>query len=122
MASPQAARLFYNVKAADYFALSLGGIIAAFTLLHWTRLASRSLQIPDVFSRPFVTVSSCLRSALLRTVPGFDSLGHGLLVAVYVVINLVLVLTHVDESSAAPEASRFGWYGSLSCREFIRVH
>ncbi|CAK7211343.1 hypothetical protein SCUCBS95973_001080 [Sporothrix curviconia] len=104
-----AARLLNNEKAATYYAAAICGIIAIFTFLHWTRrLVSRS-QLPAALSRPFVVISRRLRNLLVRPAPGFNSSGHGILVAVYVAINLSLMLTNVDKASPSAEASRFGW-------------
>ncbi|KAL1902966.1 hypothetical protein Sste5346_000878 [Sporothrix stenoceras] len=105
-----ALRQKYNEKTATYFAAAICGLIAIFTFLHWTRkLVSRSHVVPAALSSPFVVVSRRLRNLLVRPAPGLNSSGHGILVAVYVTINLTLMLTNVDKSSLSPEASRFGW-------------
>ncbi|KIH86851.1 hypothetical protein SPBR_08230 [Sporothrix brasiliensis 5110] len=105
-----AARQAYNERTATYYAAAICGLIAVFTFLHWSRkLASRSPFIPAPLARPFVVISRRLRNLLVRPAPGLNSSGHGLLVAVYVAINLTLMLTNVDNSSLSPEASRFGW-------------
>jgi hypothetical protein len=46
---------------------------------------------------------------LVRGFPGFNSAGHGLLVAVYVAINLTIIFTNVNKSDPGHIASRFGW-------------
>ncbi|OAA66606.1 Ferric reductase, NAD binding protein [Niveomyces insectorum RCEF 264] len=105
-----AMRAHYNRKAATYFAAAICGIIAVFTFLHWTRrIVSRSHRVSSALTKPFVVVSRRLRNLLVRGAPGFNSSGHGLLVGLYVAINLILILTNVDKHSIAPEASRFGW-------------
>ena len=105
-----ALRQQYNEKTATYFAAAICGLIAIFTFLHWTRrLVSRSHVFPAALSSPFVVISRRLRNLLVRPAPGLNSSGHGLLVAVYVAINLSLMLTNVDKSSPGPEASRLGW-------------
>ncbi len=45
----------------------------------------------------------------MRGFPGVNSAGHALLIAVYVGVNLALLFTNVDTTSAGPVASRFGW-------------
>lgn len=113
--SPAQAAMFavrqkYNEKTATYFAAAICGLIAIFTFLHWARkLVSRSHVVPAALSKPFVVISRRLRNLLVRPAPGLNSSGHGILVAVYVAINLTLMLTNVDKSSLSPEASRFGW-------------
>lgn len=49
------------------------------------------------------------RRYLLRSAPGFDSVGHGVLVSVYVAINTVLSFVGVDFQSMTNPAARFGW-------------
>ncbi len=110
-AAASARRQHNNDMAAEYFAAAMCGLIAIFTLLHWTRLLfSRSHRIPTGLSKPFVVVSRRLRNLLVRGAPGFNSAGHVLLVAVYVGINLAILLTNVDKTAINYVAARFGWY------------
>jgi hypothetical protein len=46
---------------------------------------------------------------MVRKLKGFNSLGHGSLVAVWVAVLLVLTFTNLDLSSASFVAARFGW-------------
>jgi len=50
-----------------------------------------------------------VRNVLVRGLPGFNSAGHGVLVAVYVAINLTIIFTNVSKSDTGQVASRFGW-------------
>lgn len=49
------------------------------------------------------------RHFLNRRLPGFTSLGHACLVAVYLGINVILTVTNVDWSSLMPITKRLGW-------------
>jgi hypothetical protein len=47
---------------------------------------------------------------LVRGLPGFNSIGHAVLVAVYVAINCAILFTNVQDDTGHI-ANRFGWYG-----------
>ncbi|EPE08173.1 ferric reductase like transmembrane component [Ophiostoma piceae UAMH 11346] len=105
-----ALRHHYNEMAAEYFAASVCGIIGLFVFLHWTRqLVHRSGAVPSALRQPSTVVSRVIRNILVRGTPGFSSTGHGLLVAIYVAVNLSLLLTNVDKTILSPIASRLGW-------------
>ena len=105
-----ALRQHYNEMTAEYFAASVCGLIGLFVCLHWTRrLVHRSGAVPSAWRQPLTVVSRWVRSTLVRGTPGFSSTGHGLLVAIYVAVNLGLLLTNVNKTALGPVASRLGW-------------
>lgn len=64
-----------------------------------------------------LTSDRMIRHVLTHRVPGFTSIGHAVLVAVFLAINIILTVTNMDWSSLTPIAKRLGWYvltGTLS--------
>ncbi|KAI0446223.1 ferric reductase NAD binding domain-containing protein [Xylaria telfairii] len=103
-----AARLQLNVDILSYYAISLAGLISIFIIGHWARRlawgASRS-----VFLRPVTALSRTIRKISLRKLPGFTSVGHAILVTIFVALNALFSFYHVDYSKVSNLASRFGW-------------
>jgi len=50
-----------------------------------------------------------VRHVLTHRVPGFTSIGHALLVLVYLGINIALTVTNINWSSLMGIANRLGW-------------
>jgi hypothetical protein len=46
---------------------------------------------------------------MVRKLAGFNSMGHGTLVTLFVAVIAVLTFTNVDLSNASNAATRFGW-------------
>jgi hypothetical protein len=61
-----------------------------------------ALDLPDWQFRFF-------RSKLLRKVPLFPTLGHGLVFTIYIAINITLLLQNLDLSQSKNWAKRMGW-------------
>ncbi|CAG8983101.1 hypothetical protein HYALB_00004543 [Hymenoscyphus albidus] len=103
----------YNVRAAKYFAAAMAVFILLFTIYHWTRLlysryASKSVKNSSIMkSQVFLTRLS--RRVLNNPVPGFDSIGHLVVVIVYLGINVSIAVTNVDFSTTISPAKRCGW-------------
>ncbi|KAE8443730.1 hypothetical protein EG329_001410 [Mollisiaceae sp. DMI_Dod_QoI] len=100
-------------NAAKYYAAGVLGMIAIFTVFHWSRyLYSR--YAPKKVKRSSamkgqVSVVRMIRHVLTHRLPGFTSVGHAVLVLAFLVINVVLTVTNIDWSSLLPISKRLGW-------------
>ncbi|KAF8851173.1 hypothetical protein BDZ45DRAFT_632015 [Acephala macrosclerotiorum] len=102
-----------NQHAVKYYAAGVVGITAIFAIFHWARYlyslyASNKVKRSSAM-RGQVSIVRAIRHVLTHRVPGFTSIGHAVLVLVYVVINVVLTLTHMDWSNLMPISKRLGW-------------
>ncbi|KAF7546544.1 hypothetical protein G7Z17_g8348 [Cylindrodendrum hubeiense] len=94
------------------------GLILFFTLVHWGRhlaaryrfSSSRTLRRLPGF-RILLRASRSSRGYAVRKVPGFPSLGHAILVAAYLILNIVLCLIKIDWNIAQLNnpGARLGW-------------
>ncbi|KAG9233151.1 ferric reductase like transmembrane component, partial [Amylocarpus encephaloides] len=103
----------HNVMAAEYFAAAMCGFIALFSIVHYTRLlysrhASKTIR-GSMIVRSQVASTRYARKLLNKPAPGFKSLGHLIVVVIYLGINITLAVTYVDYSAAIGPAKRFGW-------------
>ncbi|KLU92168.1 hypothetical protein MAPG_11114, partial [Magnaporthiopsis poae ATCC 64411] len=105
-----------NFRVATNYAAVLASMVGIFIILHWSRFLAIKIQrsastrsIPNFISLPFVRMSRMSRNILIRKAPGFHSSGHGVLVAIYVVVNVAMIFTNVDASKTTNFAARFGW-------------
>ncbi|RWA09582.1 hypothetical protein EKO27_g5520 [Xylaria grammica] len=102
------ARLKVNGEILSYYAISLTALIAVFIVGHWTRrLVSNTSG--SMFLYPIAALSRAIRKASLRKLPGFTSVGHAVLVAVFVALNALFSFYRVDYSQLSNLAARFGW-------------
>ncbi|TLD28185.1 hypothetical protein PspLS_03231 [Pyricularia sp. CBS 133598] len=115
-----AARRLVNFEVATIYAAFLASLIGIFIITHLVgRLImriqrSKSMSsFPRFISRPFTVMSRTYRNIALRKVPLFYSGGHGLLVTIYVAMNVVMCIIKVDFSSYGNVAARLGWL--LTC-------
>lgn len=119
----------HNVMAAKYFAAAMTGFILLFSLVYWaryiyTRYASKSIKESSVMrghvasaryelrspSRNLADVlHSLVRQVLNHPAYGFKSIGHLVVVLVYLGINIALIVTYVDYSTLIGIAKRCGW-------------
>ncbi|KAL8392433.1 hypothetical protein RB595_002577 [Gaeumannomyces hyphopodioides] len=105
-----------NFQVATNYAAFLASIVGVFIILHWSRYLATAAQqpaktpsFPRFISLPFVRVSRMLRNLLLRKIPGFHSSGHGVLVSIYVAVNVAMIFTNIDLSRTSNLAARCGW-------------
>ncbi|KAH8159973.1 hypothetical protein CIB48_g8276 [Xylaria polymorpha] len=103
-----AARLKLNVDILSYYAISLAALISIFIIGHWTRRLAWSAS-RSVLLRPVVALSRTIRKISLKKLPGFTSVGHAILVTIFVALNVLFSFYHVDYSKVSNLASRFGW-------------
>ncbi|KAI0407718.1 ferric reductase NAD binding domain-containing protein [Xylaria palmicola] len=115
-------RLKVNLELLTYYAISLIALIAMFVLGYWARQMARGASRPMIFY-PLATLSRGIRKRCLRKLTGFTSVGHAVLVAVFVALNAFFSFYHVDYSKAANLASRFGWMstGNLALVVFLAL-
>ncbi|KAI1130100.1 ferric reductase NAD binding domain-containing protein [Nemania abortiva] len=117
-----AIRLKVNLELLSYYAASLAALIAIFIIGHWIRRlawgASRSAIL-----YPIVALSRSVRKVCLRKLPGFTSVGHAILVAVFVAFNALFSFWRVDYSKISNPAARFGWMavGNLAFVVFLAL-
>lgn len=57
-----------------------------------------------------LTSDRMIRHVLTHRVPGFTSIGHALLITVFVAVNVAVTVTNMDWSSLIPISKRLGWY------------
>ncbi|KAI1737075.1 ferric reductase NAD binding domain-containing protein [Xylaria scruposa] len=116
------ARTKVNADILSYYAISLTALIAIFIVGHWTRrlawTASRSMIL-----QPAIVISRVVRKGSLRKLPGFTSVGHAILVVVFVALNAFFSFYRVDYSKLSNPASRFGWMatGNLAFVVFLAL-
>ncbi|TVY39265.1 Ferric/cupric reductase transmembrane component, partial [Lachnellula subtilissima] len=113
----RAVQLQNNEKTAKYYAAAMAGLIIVFTLFHWSRFlysryATRGLR-KSKFMKAQVSLARLFRHFLNREVPGFTSLGHALLVAIYLAINIILTVTNNDFHIISV-GKRLGWMAILN--------
>ncbi|KAI1270771.1 ferric reductase NAD binding domain-containing protein [Xylariaceae sp. FL1019] len=103
-----------NVEILTYYAASLVAVMAIFILGHWIRyfVGRRKSQTSILY--PFLSVTRISRKALLRKIPGFTSIGHALVVTIFVALNATFSFCRVDTSKASNFASRFGWMAAAN--------
>ncbi|KAI1390039.1 ferric reductase NAD binding domain-containing protein [Hypoxylon trugodes] len=107
-----AARLKVNTQAVIHYAASLSALIGVFIIAHWLRFIfvkvgwSRS---KNPILLPFLAVTRITRRLFVRSFPGFTSVGHAILVTVYVAMNALFGFYNVDYSSYPNLAARLGW-------------
>ncbi|TLS24666.1 hypothetical protein PpBr36_08121 [Pyricularia pennisetigena] len=111
-----AARRLVNFEVATIYATFLASLMGIFIITHLAgRVIVRIQQsksmpsFPRFISRPFTVVSRTFRNIALRKIPLFYSGGHGLLVAIYLVMNVAMCIIKVDFSSYSNVAARLGW-------------
>jgi hypothetical protein len=119
-----------NQNSVKNFAAAMTGVMILFTAFHWRRFlyscyASRGVRKSGhikahVFVARYGKVLRwektlnweyfrSVRHVLTNRLPGFTSIGHALLVTVYLGINIALTLTNIKCSSLLGIANRLGW-------------
>ncbi|KAI1327213.1 ferric reductase NAD binding domain-containing protein [Xylariaceae sp. FL0255] len=114
--SPAAiAREKLNAQILTYYAISLSGIIGLFILGHWMRYLTARLpwtKTRFVILYPIVGLTRSTRRTCLRRLLGFTSIGHAVVVAVFVALNAFFSFYKIDRSNYSEVAARFGWMAS----------
>ncbi|KAI5923191.1 ferric reductase NAD binding domain-containing protein [Camillea tinctor] len=111
-ASAAKARDKTNTDVTTQYAAALSGLIGIFILAHWIRfivIRFHLSQKRSVLLYPFIALSRAVRRVFIRELPGFTSVGHAILVAVYVALNGTFCFYNLDYSKYSNLASRLGW-------------
>ncbi|KAI1207318.1 ferric reductase NAD binding domain-containing protein [Annulohypoxylon truncatum] len=106
------ARQKVNTTMLTYYAASLSALIGVFIIAHWLRFVFVKLgwsRSRNPILLPFSAVSRIARRIFVRNLTGFTSVGHAVLVIVYVAMNATFSFYRVDFSIYANVAARFGW-------------
>ncbi|KAI0881833.1 ferric reductase NAD binding domain-containing protein [Annulohypoxylon maeteangense] len=106
------ARQKVNTRSVTYYAASLSALIGIFIIAHWLRFTFVKLgwsRSRNPILLPFFALSRVTRRIFVRSLPGFTSVGHAVLVTVYVALNATFGFYNVDYSVSANVASRLGW-------------
>ncbi|KAI1750807.1 ferric reductase NAD binding domain-containing protein [Xylaria castorea] len=116
------ARQKINEEILTYYAISLTALIAIFIMGHWTRRLAWSASRSMIF-QPITVLSRVIRKWSLRKLPGFTSVGHAILVVIFVALNALFSFYRVDYSKLSNLASRFGWMatGNLAFVVFLAL-
>ncbi|KAI1103189.1 ferric reductase NAD binding domain-containing protein [Jackrogersella minutella] len=107
-----AARQKVNTDILTQYAASLSALIGVFILAHWLRLTVVKLgwsRSRNPILLPFISLSRITRRIFVRNLLGFTSVGHAIVVIIYVALNCTFSFYRVDYSVSANVASRFGW-------------
>ncbi|TAQ86359.1 hypothetical protein B7494_g5317 [Chlorociboria aeruginascens] len=114
----QAKMQAYNQKIPYYYAVSMIAVIALFTLFHWSRFLYNRYDYRNSGKSKVmvgqVKIARIVRKVLIRPTFGFISIGHAVLVLVYLAINIILTVTNVDWSSLSGIAKRLGWMAIIN--------
>ncbi|KAF4610360.1 hypothetical protein G7Y89_g15760 [Cudoniella acicularis] len=103
-----------NVIAAKHFAAAMAGFIGLFAIFHWSRFlysryASKTIKDSKIMKGQ-VSIARLTRHVLNHPAPYFKSIGHALVVIVYLLINVVVTVTgNIDWTSQIGIAKRCGW-------------
>ncbi|KAI8624851.1 ferric reductase NAD binding domain-containing protein [Xylariaceae sp. FL1651] len=120
------ARQKVNEEILTYYAASLVALMAVFILSYWIRYAAaRRVWNTSrfMFLYPLVALTRILRRGFLRQLSGFTSVGHAILVLIFVIINALFSFYRVDLSKSSNVASRFGWMatGNMALVVFLAL-
>ncbi|KAK7423746.1 hypothetical protein QQX98_000936 [Neonectria punicea] len=118
---PVKPRQLVNEWLLKLYACALCGLILLFLVLHWARLlaikyrwstSSPLRRLPGF--RIVLAACRASRRCAARQVPVYPSLGHAVLIAVYLIMNVVLSFVYVDFSKLSNLASRLGWVAAAN--------
>ncbi|KAI0164313.1 ferric reductase NAD binding domain-containing protein [Hypoxylon sp. FL1284] len=109
------ARKEQNAEMVIYYAASLSSLMGLFILSFWirfifVRLGWARVRNPILF--PFIATTRVARKLFVRTLPGFTSVGHAIIVTAYVALNILFAFYDYyqgDYSQITNYAARFGW-------------
>ncbi|KAI1336563.1 ferric reductase NAD binding domain-containing protein [Xylariaceae sp. FL0016] len=106
-----------NTIILTHYAAYLSALIGVFVLAHWLRHIAVRLHWSRTSSRilyPFVASSRAVRRLVIRQFPGFTSVGHAVVVTIYVALNATFSFYRIDYSKSTELASRFGWMATAN--------
>ncbi|KAI1502632.1 ferric reductase NAD binding domain-containing protein [Biscogniauxia marginata] len=120
------ARQRVNTAVLSQYAAALSGLIGVFILAHWLRYIAIRFHLSQNRSTllyPFITLTRAVRRVSIRELPGFPSVGHAVLVAVYVALNATFGFYRIDYSKPTDLAARFGWMatGNMALVVFLAL-
>ncbi|KAI1821403.1 ferric reductase NAD binding domain-containing protein [Xylaria intraflava] len=117
-----AARLKVNLQIMTYYAISLAILMAIFILGHWVRHLALGLSRFKIFY-PIAGLSRVVRRICLRTLPGFASTGHAIVVIIYVALNGLFSFYRIDYSKLSNVSARLGWMaaGNMTLVVFLAL-
>ncbi|KAH7386341.1 ferric reductase NAD binding domain-containing protein [Cadophora sp. MPI-SDFR-AT-0126] len=114
-------------EALEHYAIALAGVIILFTTFHWSRfLYSRyaSKRVRKLGAMKVqVSVARMVRHILTHRVPGFTSIGHAVLMLLFLLLNILFLFIHMDYASILPFAKRLGWMaiGNIAFVTFLAL-
>lgn len=127
----QHARQAKNIAAILYWGAGIVGVIVLCCAFHWAvelfqrrrpanaRILTKTARLVKLHEvQRFVKMLyRTIRSVLMRRVPYVTTVGHGLIITVYIGINVAVTLTLIDwhDSFLTLVAKRLGWYVSPAC-------
>jgi len=110
-----AARLIRNKNVLTIYAASLCGLIAIFTIMHWTRSLSTRFDKSGTLLRPAVAITRLVRRQLLHYMPIFVTRGQSLVVFAWLALNAgFTVYNHGGPMTTSGIANRAGWLASAN--------
>ncbi|KAI0107018.1 ferric reductase NAD binding domain-containing protein [Nemania sp. FL0031] len=132
MAKAISAKQLSNERALKILAGVISGVLALLIINHWVRVlyvrARRCRSNPQptgssALASRFMSFSRYIRRTLIKGRAGFPSTGHAILVSAYVVVNVLLMFTHLDYSKLNLFAARAGWLatGNLAVLVFLAL-
>ncbi|KAI1142538.1 ferric reductase NAD binding domain-containing protein [Hypoxylon sp. FL0543] len=101
-----------NTEVLTQYAAALSALIGVFIIAHWLHFISVQLgwdRLRNPLFFPFIALTRTSRRLLVRSLPGFTSVGHAILVLGYVGLNALFSFYRVDYSQPTNLAARFGW-------------
>ncbi|KAI1764445.1 ferric reductase NAD binding domain-containing protein [Hypoxylon sp. FL1150] len=104
-----------NVEMLIYYAASLSCLIGVFILSFWIRFISVRMgwtRSRNPILLPFIATTRVARKIFIRTLPGFTSVGHAVVVIAYVALNILFTFYDFyqdDYEQSTNYAARFGW-------------
>ncbi|KAL0942184.1 ferric reductase transmembrane component 5 [Colletotrichum truncatum] len=105
-----AKRTHMNQEAMTWYAIILCALMGVFMVFHLSRLAAQKSGLAaklSGLSKPFIFVSRVIRRWSVLKFPGLPSVGHAAVAIIYVLINIVLAVTYLDDS-VLPYLTVFG--------------
>ncbi|KAK1850894.1 ferric reductase transmembrane component 5 [Colletotrichum chrysophilum] len=110
-----AKRTRMNQDVVTWFAIILSSLMGVFIVFHLSRLFAQKTGLASKLSgatKPFVFVSRIVRRYSVLKFPALPSTGHAVIALLYIVVNVVLLLTYLDDSLLpyiTVVAARAGW-------------
>ncbi|KAE8449041.1 hypothetical protein EG329_008629 [Mollisiaceae sp. DMI_Dod_QoI] len=100
-----------NEMTVVYFTASILALVTIIITAHFISiiLLSFDQKKRPLLGKRFFVVMRFFRSGLLCRVPFFGSVGHALIFATYIMINIALLLQNIDLSLSVYWAKRMGW-------------